>query len=62
VYEQPEIPPMNALLEEMRSFIGCIQSGSRPVVSGQDGLQALEVAAEILKAIDANTIRSTERA
>jgi predicted dehydrogenase len=61
VYEQPEIPPMNALLEEMRSFVACIQAGSRPVVSGQDGLQALEVAAEILKAIDANTIRSTER-
>lgn len=61
VYEQPEIPPMNALLEEMRSFVACIQTGTRPVVSGQDGLQALEVAAEILKAIEANTIRSTDR-
>lgn len=58
VYDQPEIPPMNALLEEMRSFIACVQAGTRPVVSGLDGLQALEVAAEILKAIEANTIRS----
>lgn len=61
VYDQPEIPPMNALLEEMRSFVACIQTGTRPVVSGHDGLQALEVAAEILKTIDANTIRSTDR-
>ncbi|MCU0454190.1 MAG: Gfo/Idh/MocA family oxidoreductase [Bacteroidetes bacterium] len=62
VYDQPEIPPMNALLEEMRSFVACVQAGTRPVVSGLDGLQALEVAAEILKAIDANTIRSSDRA
>ncbi len=62
VYDQPEIPPMNALLEEMRSFVGCVHSGSTPVVSGRDGLQALEVAAEILHAIDTNTIRSSDHA
>lgn len=61
VYDQPEIPPMNALLEEMRSFVACIQSGNRPVVSGLDGLQALEVADAILTSIDAHTIRSANR-
>lgn len=61
VYEQPEIPPLNALLEEMRSFVACVAAGTPPVVSGRDGLQAMEVAAEILRAIESNTVRTGDR-
>lgn len=57
VYEQPEVPEANALLEELRSFVACVRNGSRPVVSGRDGLQALEVATEILAKIESHTQR-----
>jgi len=57
VYEQPEVPEVNALLEELRSFVACVRNGSRPVVSGRDGLQALEVATEILAKIESHTQR-----
>lgn len=61
VYEQPEIPQVNALLEEMRSFVDCIVHGTKPVVSGMDGLQALDVAAQILRSIESHTIRTFTR-
>jgi len=44
VYEQPTIRETNALEEELRSFVRAMQSGDRPVVSGEDGLRALKVA------------------
>ncbi len=52
VYERPEIRERNALLEELRSFVSCVQTGGTPVVTGEDGLQALEVAAQILAKIE----------
>lgn len=61
VYEQPEIPQVNALLEEMRSFVDCIVRGATPVVSGNDGLQALDVAARILSSIESHTVRTSSR-
>ena len=61
VYERLEIPPLNALLEEMRSFVNCVATGATPVVSGRDGLQALDVAAEILRSIESHTVRSSDR-
>ncbi|MCE5272295.1 Gfo/Idh/MocA family oxidoreductase [bacterium] len=36
---------------ELESFIGCIGRGAHPVVSGEDGLQALEVAQRIRDAV-----------
>jgi predicted dehydrogenase len=37
----------DALREEIRAFLGCIRAGRPPVVSGEDGLQALETAIRI---------------
>ncbi len=39
----------DALRDEIRSFIDCAANGSRPRVSGEDGLAALEVAFRILR-------------
>ncbi len=37
---------------ELDSFIDCVSHGKRPVVSGEDGLQALEVARRIREAVE----------
>lgn len=37
---------------ELESFVRCVARGERPVVSGEDGLQALEVADRIMEAIN----------
>lgn len=42
VFEQGD-----ALMSEIRSFLDCIQNGKSPVVSGEDGLRALETATVI---------------
>lgn len=47
IYEQPEMKEVNALKYELELFIQASQTGTRPVVSGEDGLQALKVAALI---------------
>ncbi|MCF7803824.1 MAG: Gfo/Idh/MocA family oxidoreductase [Candidatus Marinimicrobia bacterium] len=44
IYEQPKIEETNALKEELKSFIHAVENGERPVVSGEDGVRALEVA------------------
>lgn len=51
VYEQPEVKEVNALQYELESFARCIRRGERPVVSGEDGQRALEVANRILQKI-----------
>jgi predicted dehydrogenase len=37
----------DALLDEIRSFVAAVRAGGRPVVSGEDGLRALETATRI---------------
>ena len=54
VYEQPEVKEVNALKYELELFAKSIQEGTEPPVTGRDGLQALEVAQEILEKIAAN--------
>ncbi len=51
VYEQPEVKEVNALKYELQLFVECVTSGRRPVVSGEDGRRALEVANRIMKKI-----------
>ena len=41
------------LVMELNSFIGCIKKNSRPIVSGEEGREALRVALEITKQINA---------
>jgi predicted dehydrogenase len=55
VYEQPEVKEVNALKVELEMFAKSILNGSQPPVTGRDGLQALEVAKEIMSAIAQNT-------
>lgn len=43
-FEKPEVPPVNAIREELRSFAGSIRAGTIPAVSIQDGAEALRVA------------------
>jgi predicted dehydrogenase len=51
IYEQPEIKKINALKYELESFVHAVQTNSRPVVSGADGRDALEVAQAIMNKI-----------
>ncbi len=57
VYEQPEVQEVNALKVELASFITSIQEDHDPPVTGEDGLQALEVAQEILAIIQGQKIQ-----
>jgi predicted dehydrogenase len=57
VYEQPEVKEVNALKYELELFIRSVMDGTEPPVTGRDGLQALEVAQEILKMIGESTAR-----
>ncbi|MFA6439023.1 MAG: Gfo/Idh/MocA family oxidoreductase [Bacteriovoracaceae bacterium] len=51
IYEQPEIRKINALKYELESFIQAVQQNSRPVVNGEDGRMALDVAQKIMQKI-----------
>ncbi len=51
--EELEIEEMDALEEEIASFLNCIQKGSRPMVDGAQGRDALAVALDISRQIKA---------
>jgi predicted dehydrogenase len=55
VYEKPEIPADDAMQAEWKSFLKAIKENSTPVVSGQDGLEALNVATKITETISQQT-------
>jgi predicted dehydrogenase len=57
IYEQPEVKELNALKYELEQFVRCVRNGNEPPVTGRDGLQALEVAQEILRKIESATFR-----
>jgi predicted dehydrogenase len=42
----------DALLDEIRSFADAARGGARPVVSGEDGLRALETATRIVQLVE----------
>ncbi|KTD16097.1 Gfo/Idh/MocA family protein [Legionella jordanis] len=44
----------DALLEEIKAFLNCIENNSTPLVTGEDGRDALEVAAKITSLIHNN--------
>lgn len=48
----------DALLEEIKSFLACIQVNSSPLVTGEEGRNALEVAATITVLIDNHLIKT----
>lgn len=51
--EDITVEKKDAILEELRSFLNCVATGHAPVVSGEDGLRALELAERIQEAIRA---------
>lgn len=57
VYEQPEVKEVNALKYELELFATAVLDGSQPAVSGRDGLQALEVAQQIMQSISSNAAK-----
>jgi predicted dehydrogenase len=44
----------DALLEEIKAFLACIENDTIPLVTGEEGRDALSTAAEITKLIDSN--------
>jgi predicted dehydrogenase len=56
VYEQPKVKEINPLQYELELFMQSVRTGSRPLVSGEDGRNALEVAHIIMKKIDEQTV------
>lgn len=56
VYEQPVVQPVNALRHELEQFVAVVRTGGTPVVSGEDGLRALDVAQQIMKSIHQQTM------
>jgi predicted dehydrogenase len=51
LYEQPEVKEVNALKYEIELFVRAVRERSRPVVSGEDGRRALDVASSIMQKI-----------
>lgn len=47
-FENPEIEPNNAILDELETFADAIANDTRPVVSLEDGTAALRVALQII--------------
>ena len=49
-----EVPDQNALLEELKDFVGAINQQRAPRVDGRAAIAALEVAAQVLESIGAH--------
>jgi predicted dehydrogenase len=52
--EEANLEQGDALKSEIESFLGCIRNNKRPIVSGEDGLRALETAIRITEQVHAN--------
>jgi hypothetical protein len=55
-YDKPKSLKLNAMKYEENLFIDCIKNKTVPIVSLEDGIQALEVATEIIRIIESNRI------
>lgn len=55
-FENPEISPNNAILDELETFADAINNNTTPVVSLKQGTQALAVALQIIASFDDNKI------
>lgn len=54
--EHQEFEGGDAILSEIRAFLQSVRTGSRPIVSGEDGRQALATAIEITRQLKANPL------
>jgi predicted dehydrogenase len=55
-YDKPKTSKINAMKYEENSFFDCIANKTKPIVSLEDGIQALEVATEIINKIESNRV------
>jgi predicted dehydrogenase len=55
--EESNLEQGDALKSEIESFLDCIRNNKRPIVSGDDGLRALETAIRISEQVHANLVR-----
>jgi predicted dehydrogenase len=56
--EEANLEQGDALKSEIESFLDCIRNNKRPIVSGEDGLRALETAIRITEQVLANLART----
>lgn len=56
VQEQNKLENGDALLEEIKAFLKCIEENSTPLVTGEDGLAALKTAEQITSLIHSNLL------
>ena len=59
--EEASLEQGDALKSEIESFLDCIRNDRRPIVSGEDGLRALETAIRITEQVHAN-LEATRKA
>lgn len=52
VFDSPNISESNAILEELRSFAHSINTREKPIVSAEDGFNAMSVAQQILDQLE----------
>jgi len=58
--EEANLEQGDALKSEIESFLDCIRNNKRPIVSGEDGLRALETALRITEQVHANLAQSRD--
>lgn len=56
--EEREVPDHDALAEEIRAFLEAVRSREAPLVSGREGLRAIELAYQIREKLDEEIRRS----
>jgi predicted dehydrogenase len=57
IFENPKVHPSNAIREELYTFNQAITNNTEPIVTIEDGYNALKVAQQILDIIEANLKR-----
>lgn len=60
IYERPEVEDLDMLTAEIRSFVNAVKTKTPPVVSGEDGKKALEVAMKIKEKAEEHKNRNQE--
>jgi predicted dehydrogenase len=60
--EERSFEPGDALADEIRSFVDAVRRGVRPLVSGEDGLRALETATRIAELVNRGVAAGREPA
>jgi predicted dehydrogenase len=51
-FSNPDVAPNNAILDELESFADAINTNTKPVVTLEDGTEALRVAYMIIESMD----------